>query len=77
MQGVFPVGSEIVTVILGLSLVRQWIYMVPLRRAPFIAKATIHLPALTHTQVFGIPEEGMTENITENLVDLHGHGRKV
>ena len=28
-------------------------------------------------KVWGIPEAGLTENITEPLVDLHGHGRKV
>mmetsp|Transcript_35983 Transcript_35983/g.62205 ORF Transcript_35983/g.62205 Transcript_35983/m.62205 type:complete len:439 (-) Transcript_35983:316-1632(-) len=28
-------------------------------------------------KVFGIPEAGLTETITEPLVDLHGHGRKV
>ena len=27
-------------------------------------------------KVWGIPEAGLTENITEPLVDLHGHGRK-
>ena len=28
-------------------------------------------------KVWGIPEGGLTENITVPLVDLHGHGRKV
>ena len=28
-------------------------------------------------QVWGIPPDGLTETITEPLVDLHGHGRKV
>jgi len=28
-------------------------------------------------KVWGIPEGGLTEHITEPLVDLHGHGRKV
>jgi len=28
-------------------------------------------------KVWGIPEGGLTENITTPLVDLHGHGRKV
>jgi len=28
-------------------------------------------------KVWGIPENGLTETITEPLVDLHGHGRKV
>ncbi len=28
-------------------------------------------------KVWGIPEGGLTETITESLVDLHGHGRKV
>jgi len=28
-------------------------------------------------KVFGIPEEGLTETISEPLVDLHGHGKKV
>merc|ERR1719198_1478805 len=31
----------------------------------------------TTIKVWGIPEEGLTETITEPLVDLHGHGRKV
>jgi hypothetical protein len=29
------------------------------------------------TQVWGIPEGGLTENVEEPLVDLKGHGRKV
>ena len=29
------------------------------------------------SQVWGIPPDGLTETITEPLVDLHGHGRKV
>eukprot|EP00635_Sarcinochrysidales_sp_CCMP3193_P005425 CAMPEP_0118898172 /NCGR_PEP_ID=MMETSP1166-20130328/5272_1 /TAXON_ID=1104430 /ORGANISM="Chrysoreinhardia sp, Strain CCMP3193" /LENGTH=457 /DNA_ID=CAMNT_0006837267 /DNA_START=122 /DNA_END=1495 /DNA_ORIENTATION=+ len=28
-------------------------------------------------KIWGIPQEGLTETITEPLVDLHGHGRKV
>ena len=28
-------------------------------------------------KVWGIPPDGLTETITEPLVDLHGHGRKV
>ena len=31
----------------------------------------------TTIKVWGIPEAGLTETITEPLVDLHGHGRKV
>ena len=27
--------------------------------------------------MWGIPPDGLTETITEPLVDLHGHGRKV
>ena len=33
--------------------------------------------ARARSQVWGIPEDGLTETITEPLVDLHGHGRKV
>jgi coronin-1B/1C/6 len=31
----------------------------------------------TTIKVWGIPEDGLTETITDPLVDLHGHGRKV
>ena len=28
-------------------------------------------------KIWGIPADGLTETLTEPLVDLHGHGRKV
>ena len=31
----------------------------------------------TTVKVWGIPEAGLTETITEPLVDMHGHGKKV
>jgi coronin-1B/1C/6 len=31
----------------------------------------------TSIKIWGIPADGLTENITDPLVDLHGHGRKV
>jgi coronin-1B/1C/6 len=31
----------------------------------------------TTIKVWGIPEDGLTETITEPLVDMHGHGKKV
>mmetsp|Transcript_5698 Transcript_5698/g.8103 ORF Transcript_5698/g.8103 Transcript_5698/m.8103 type:complete len:447 (+) Transcript_5698:90-1430(+) len=31
----------------------------------------------TTIKIWGIPQEGLTETISEPLVDLHGHGRKV